>query len=230
MLSVGNPVSYNHGSSTGNPPYPTDDPALGTTIMAVVYDGGVVMGADSRTSAGSYIANRAADKITLVHDSIFVCRSGSAADTQALTDYLKLYLGMHSLDLEEAPSVQTAAHLINQLLYSNKNHLMAGMIVAGWDKRNGPSVFNIPLGGGVIPELYSIGGSGSSYIYGYVDANFKKNMTKEEAQTFVKNAVSLAIARDGSSGGLIRTVTISADGVERELVLGDKLPKIGFGQ
>jgi hypothetical protein len=43
-------------------------------------------------------------------------------------------------------------------------------------------------------------------------------------QEFVKNAVSLAMWRDGSSGGVIRTVTISKDGVEREMVLGMHLP------
>ncbi|RYY70816.1 hypothetical protein EON63_22210 [archaeon] len=31
--------------------------------MAVVFDGGVVMGADSRTSTGSYVANRVSDKV-----------------------------------------------------------------------------------------------------------------------------------------------------------------------
>lgn len=63
--------------------------------MAVEYDGGVVLGADSRTSTGSYIANRVSDKITYVSDSIYVCRSGSAADTQAIADILRMYLGMH---------------------------------------------------------------------------------------------------------------------------------------
>ena len=43
-----------------------------TTIMAVEYDGGVVMGADSRTSTGSYVANRVSDKITYVHDKVCV--------------------------------------------------------------------------------------------------------------------------------------------------------------
>ena len=55
----------------------------GTTIMAVAYAGGVVLGADSRTSTGNYVANRVSDKITAIHDRIYVCRSGSAADTQA---------------------------------------------------------------------------------------------------------------------------------------------------
>uniref|UniRef100_A0A0A9YU69 Proteasome subunit beta type-6 n=1 Tax=Lygus hesperus TaxID=30085 RepID=A0A0A9YU69_LYGHE len=55
---------------------------MGTTIMAVTYDGGVVLGADSRTSTGTYVANRVSDKLTPLHDKIFCCRSGSAADTQ----------------------------------------------------------------------------------------------------------------------------------------------------
>jgi 20S proteasome subunit beta 1 len=64
--------------------------STGTTIMAVPFAGGVVLGADSRVSTGTYIANRVSDKIAQLHDNIFCCRSGSAADTQALTDYVKM--------------------------------------------------------------------------------------------------------------------------------------------
>lgn len=71
---------------------------LGTTIMAVTYDGGVIVGADSRTSTGAYIANRVSDKLTKLHDRIYCCRSGSAADTQAVADIVKTYLQMHRSD------------------------------------------------------------------------------------------------------------------------------------
>ena len=60
-----------------------DEVSTGTTIMAVAFDGGVILGADSRVSTGTYIANRVSDKVTHLHDSIYMCRSGSAADTQA---------------------------------------------------------------------------------------------------------------------------------------------------
>lgn len=56
-------------------PVPSSDEQ--TTIMACVYDGGVVLGADSRTSTGNYVANRASDKITQVMDNVWMCRSGS---------------------------------------------------------------------------------------------------------------------------------------------------------
>jgi hypothetical protein len=38
------------------------------------------------------------------------------------------------------------------------------------------------------------------------------------------SAVAHAMARDGSSGGVIRTVTISQAGIEKEVILGDRLP------
>lgn len=43
----------------------------------------------------SYIANRVTDKLTPIHDRIFCCRSGSAADTQAVADAVTYQLGFH---------------------------------------------------------------------------------------------------------------------------------------
>ena len=62
-------------------------PQTGTTIVAIAFDGGVVVGADSRVSTGNYISNRASDKITPLTDNVYLLRSGSAADTQVVADY-----------------------------------------------------------------------------------------------------------------------------------------------
>jgi hypothetical protein len=70
---------------------------LQTTIMAMSYAGGVVMGADSRTSTGNYVANRVSDKLTSVAERIYCCRSGSAADTQAIADIVRYYLDAHTV-------------------------------------------------------------------------------------------------------------------------------------
>ena len=63
--------------------------------MATEFDGGVVIGADSRTTTGAYIANRVTDKLTRVTDQIYCCRSGSAADTQAIADIVSYHLNLH---------------------------------------------------------------------------------------------------------------------------------------
>jgi len=206
----------------------TEAVSLGTSIMAVEFDGGVVMGADSRTTTGSYIANRVTDKITPVHKQIYCCRIGSAADTQAIADYVRWYLDMHSSELDENPETKTAAAIFQQLCYNNKSRLMAGIIVGGWDKKTGGSVWNIPLGGALVRQPYAIGGSGSTYVYGYCDANFKPGMTKQQCQEFVTSTLALAMARDGSSGGVIRLATIDESGVERKWIPGDKVPRSSF--
>jgi hypothetical protein len=70
-----------YDDSTGSAPH------TGTTIVAVSFEGGVVVGADSRVSTGNYISNRASDKLTPLADNVWLMRSGSAADTQAVSDY-----------------------------------------------------------------------------------------------------------------------------------------------
>lgn len=175
---------------------------------------------------GQYIANRVSDKITGIADRIYVCRSGSAADTQAISDYVRYFLvrfiscfisfsarnvlrphidstfrsglrspvlrltrshsrlkDMHTLELGgDQPLVKTAAALVQRMCYENKEALMAGMIVAGWDANDGGQVFTIPLGGLKVRQPFSIGGSGSTYIYAYCDATFRPKMTKEEVR------------------------------------------------
>ncbi|KAI9808315.1 MAG: Proteasome subunit beta type-1 [Sarcosagium campestre] len=194
---------------------------LGTSIMAVNFKDGVILGADSRTTTGAYIANRVTDKLTQVHDTIWCCRSGSAADTQAVADIVQYHLGMYSISNDEAPTTQTAAAIFQELCYDNKDQLSAGMIIAGYDPRHGGQVYSIPLGGSLHKQSYAIGGSGSTYIYGYCDANWREEMNEHDAIEFVKGALKEAIKWDGSSGGVIRLVVLTAKGAIRHLYLPD---------
>ncbi|WVN86807.1 uncharacterized protein L203_101980 [Cryptococcus depauperatus CBS 7841] len=198
---------------------------LGTSIMAVEFDGGVVIGADSRTTTGAYIANRVTDKLTHIHDRIYCCRSGSAADTQAIADIVHQHAQVYTSVYGERPSVSTVAALFEKLCYENKDQLSAGIIVAGWDKEKGGSVYNIPLGGGMFQQPWAIGGSGSTYVYGYCDATYREGWSEEETIAFVKNTLALAMARDGSSGGCIRMCVITKDKVERRFIPGNELPR-----
>merc|ERR1719197_300923 len=219
-------------------PVVSDDPyglkpgevSTGTSIFAVTFDGGVVMGADSRTTTGSYIANRVSNKLTPVHDLIYCCRSGSAADTQAISDAVRFNLEMHVSELNDEPDVKTAATLFHNIVYSNKDRLSAGIICGGYDRHEGGSIYSIPLGGALVRQPWAIGGSGSTYIWAWCDANFREGMTREECEQFVRHGLALAMSRDGSSGGVIRTVTIDANGVERKFVAGNNLPTFFEGE
>ncbi|WWD15926.1 hypothetical protein CI109_100350 [Kwoniella shandongensis] len=191
---------------------------LGTSIMAVQFEGGVVIGADSRTTTGSYIANRVTDKLTHIHDRIYCCRSGSAADTQAVADVVHQHAQVYTSVYGSPPPVATAAALFEKMCYDNKDQLSAGIIVAGWDKEAGGSVYNIPLGGGMFQQPWAIGGSGSTYVYGYCDATYREGWSEEETVKFVKNS------------GCIRLCVITKDKVERHFVPGNELPRFWEGK
>lgn len=126
-----------------------------TSIMAVEFNGGVVMGADSRTTTGyarwlatgasrrpprsrsretllspdaprrSYIANRVTDKLTPIAPRIFCCRSGSAADTQAVADLVQNYVALYGLSKGEDPTVYEAASMFKRLCYRHGRRLAA---------------------------------------------------------------------------------------------------------
>ncbi|CAF4697606.1 unnamed protein product [Rotaria socialis] len=128
--------------------------------------------------------------------------------------------------MNEPPLVRIAANCVRRLIYQYRDDFVAGLIVAGWDKKLGGQVYSCPLGGLLCRQPISLGGSGSTYIWGYLDNNYRPNMTKQECYDFVLKAVTLAITRDGSSGGCARLAIIDKDGVERIDVLGNDLPKV----
>jgi 20S proteasome subunit beta 1 len=130
----------------------------------------------------------------------------------------------NSLDTGRQPTVKTAAHLMRRLIYNNKDQLQAGVIIAGWDEVHGGSVYTITLGGSCLELPFATGGSGSIFVAGLLDAEFRHDMTQDEARTLAKKACAHAMTRDGSSGGVIRTVAISADGVDRDYTPGNELP------
>lgn len=128
-----------------------------------------------------------------------------------------------SIEIGEDPQVRSAATLVKNISYKYKEELSAHLIVAGWDRRDGGQVF-ATLKGLLTRQPFAVGGSGSSYVYGFVDAEYRRGMRKEECQQFVVNTLSLAMNRDGSSGGVAYIVTIDKHGTEEKVVLGNQLP------
>merc|ERR1719495_997883 len=91
--------------------------STGTTLVAVEFDGGVIIGADSKTSMGTWVSNRVTDKLTPVTDSIFVCRSGSAADTQAVTEIVRYKLNILEIEQGRKATVRDAAMCFREIIY-----------------------------------------------------------------------------------------------------------------
>ncbi|KAI5181465.1 20S proteasome subunit beta 1 [Nematocida sp. AWRm80] len=198
--------------------------SLGTTIIGVKYKDGIILGADTRTSMGTYISNRVSNKITRLKEEVFCCRSGSAADTQAIAEVIQDIIQEEKIKYNVEHSVKEIAYLASKIVYSNTdNNITAGLIIGGVDA-TGPHLYSIPLGGSLIEQSYAIGGSGSIYISGICDKDFKENMTRDEAISFVTTLITHSMYRDNSSGGSIRIVIITRNNTEYQYITGDTLP------
>uniref|UniRef100_A0A670ZQK7 Proteasome subunit beta type-9 n=2 Tax=Pseudonaja textilis TaxID=8673 RepID=A0A670ZQK7_PSETE len=100
---------------------------------------------------------------------------------------LSLFLSPHSLETEMPPRVLAAATLVKGLSYKHPE-LSAHLLVAGWDPQNGGQVY-VTMGGMLNRQPVSIGGSGSTFIHGYVDAAYKSGMNSDDCREFTKNGI-----------------------------------------
>ncbi|XP_042405003.1 proteasome subunit beta type-6-like [Zingiber officinale] len=187
----------------------------GTTIVGVTYDGVVVLGADSRVTLEMGVTiDSMTNKIIQLTDKIYICRSGPAAASEVLSDYVRniCLINKSEIQFGQPAKVKDAANLVRLFSYKNKNMRQMGVIVGGWDKYEGGQIFAVPPGGAILKLPFAIEGSGSRHIRDFVDMTWREGMGKVEAELFVIKVVSRAIAKDEASGGLVRTVTINSDG------------------
>ena len=151
----------------------------------------------NRYRAGVFVSNRASDKMVALNDWTIMCRSGSAADTEALAGYVRKLVSEHEMELDAPADVKTVATITNQIGYQNKGMnngrgMSAYTIVGGWDARRGAQVYACTAGGNMVKERWTTDGSGSTYIWGFLDDGWREGMTREECEAFVARAIALA--------------------------------------
>lgn len=205
---------------------------MGTTILALKYRGGVVMCADAKTSTGPLAQNRFARKLTQISEKVFMARCGNAADTQFVAQLIKHHLEQHRIELSsngmdvQQVTVKSAASLCRLIAYNNRDNISGSFIMAGVDKLKGAQIYRV-AGGAVFEDVAVAAGSGSTYILGLIDSTYKKDMSRAECLELAQRLVVHATLRDGSSGGMIRWLTIDeSEGVTEGCITGDQMTKM----
>lgn len=189
-----------------------------TSIAALKFKDGIVFAADSKTTTGAYVSSRASEKINKLTDNIYILRCGSAADSQTIQKYCKHYIDFLSLQTGYKPSVKSAAHIISTLIYANRGFLSSDVIIGGIDDELGIQIYQVMMDGFVHQQEWALDGSGTEYVMGLIDHAYKPNMSKEECCQLATKLIELSIGRDSKSGGIIRYVIMTKDGVEKKYV------------
>lgn len=173
--------------------------STGTTIVGCKFNGGVIIAADTRATAGSIVADKNCEKLHRLAPKIWCAGAGTAADTEMVTQLIGSNLELHSLAQNRPPRVITALTLLKQHLFKYQGHLGAYLIVAGSDP-TGAHLMSVQAHGSTdIGEYLSLG-SGSLAAMAVLETNWREGMTKEEAMKLCADAIESGIWNDLGSG------------------------------
>ena len=126
----------------------------GTTIAGVVFEGGVVLGADTRATQGPTVFEKNCEKIHYIADNIMCCGAGTAADTEHTTQQISSQLKLHSLATGREPRVATALSMLKSLLFRYQGYVSAALVLGGVDF-HGPHLYTVYPHGMLFEELCS---------------------------------------------------------------------------
>src|ERR671918_1006438 len=201
------------------PQYILDQIKKGTTTCAITCTDGVVLAADTRASAGFFIADRNVMKIQKVDEHLGMTIAGGVADAQNLVDLLRYNANLYRLsNKDRLIPVKSAARLCSNVLFNQRYYpYYVQLIMAGFDKNgDGSQIYNIDLFGSITSEKFISTGSGSPVAYGYLESEYKKDLSVNEAYKIAIQAIAAAIRRNSGTGDNINAVIIDKDGY-REL-------------
>jgi len=200
----------------------------GTTTIGVVCKDGVILGTDTRATMGTYIASKRAKKVYQITDNLAMTIAGGVAVAQKVVEILKVNSRLYELEKNRLMPVQSAARLVSNLLFQNREvgmPLPMQALVGGFDE-TGPHVFNLDPYGSLIEEKMVSTGSGSPFAYGVLEAEFSEDSSVQEMLPVVVRAVDAAMKRDVNSGDSFDVAVIDGSGF-RELTLEEKRKILG---
>ncbi|PXF45394.1 Proteasome subunit beta type-7 [Gracilariopsis chorda] len=189
----------------------------GTTIAGVVFEGGVVLGADTRATSGATVFEKNCQKIHYIADNIMCCGAGTAADTEHTTQLIASKIWLHALATRRKPRVATALSMLKHMLFRYQGYVSAALVLGGVDF-HGPHLYTVYPHGSTDRLPYVSMGSGSLAAMAVFEANYKDGLTLEDAKQLVYEGISGGIFNDLGSGGNVDLCIITADG--QELIRG----------
>lgn len=188
----------------------------GTTTLAIIVNGGVVVATDRRVTAGYMVAHKVGKKVYKIDDHIAMTTAGLVGDLQTLVRYLKAEAELYKYKKGTRITVSGLATLLSNMLNQTKYMpYLVQIIVAGYD--TAPHVFSVDEAGGSVEDRYVSTGSGSPFVYGVLEDGYRENMTMEEGIDLAIRAISTSLQRDAATGNGIDIVTITEKGGYQEI-------------
>ncbi|EDV47847.1 proteasome subunit beta type-2 [Drosophila erecta] len=185
--------------------------ATGTTIVGIVFDGGVIIGAESRATSANIIPSNRSRKISQLQTNIFAGGAGVAGDTTALMQLMRAQLELHRMNtgFRRVP-VRCANQMMRQLLFRFNGNMQANVVIGGVDA-SGAHLFCTRFDGTTDSAPFTSLGSGDQSAMSILESRWSEDISEESACALVCDAVAAGTKNDLNSGGMVRLCIVRCD-------------------
>jgi proteasome beta subunit len=221
LESIGATPSFNFPPGATMPSVPE-----GTTVLALRYDGGVVMAGDRRATEGHLVAHRRIRKVFPADHYSAVAIAGVAGLAMDMVRLFQVELEHYEKIEGVRLTLDGKASFLARLVRGQLPMAIQGLVVvpmfAGFDmKESAGRVYTYDVVGGRYEETdFGSTGSGSRLAKSYLRTVYRDEMPGDEAVANAVNALVAASSEDTATGGpdlkrgiLPNVVRIDADGV-----------------
>ncbi len=204
----------------------------GTTIVAVAFNGGVVMAGDRRATMGNIIAQRDIEKVFQADEFSCVGIAGTAGVAIEVVRLFQVELEHYEKLQGTTLSLEGKANRLSMMIRGNLPMALQGLAVvplfAGYDllvadPAKAGRIFSFDVTGGRYEEhSFHAVGSGSMFARGALKKFFRDDFTREDAVRACIESLYDAADDDSATGGPDLTrrifpvvVTCTIDGFQR---------------
>jgi len=188
----------------------------GATTIGVTCKDCVILASEKRVSYGYLVVSKTGKKVFKINEHIGAACAGLISDMQILIREVSAYGNLFSLDVGRPMSVRSAAKLMSNLLFNRRLAPLITQTIVGGVDSDGPSIYSLDPLGSVLPDKYTVVGSGTEIAMGVVEDGFKEGMSVEDAKALILRAMKSAVSRDIMSGDGIDFLIITKEGIAEE--------------
>lgn len=179
----------------------------GTTIVSLLYDGGVLMAGDRRATMGNVIANRDMEKVFAADDFSVVGIAGTAGIAIELVRLYQVELEHYEKIEGAIMSLEGKANRLASMIRGNLGLAMQGLTVvptyAGFDLESATGrIYSYDVTGGCYIEGgHHSTGSGSVFARGALKKLWRPGLEEQQAVSVAIEALYDAADDDSATGG-----------------------------
>ncbi|MEM1575611.1 MAG: proteasome subunit beta [Nitrososphaerota archaeon] len=181
----------------------------GTTTVGLSIKDAVVFATDTRVTAGYFVAHRKGKKLFPLSDNAAITIAGRVADAQVLINILKANINYYQITHGKPMDIISISRLAANLFFRERAFPLLAQVIIGGVDSTGSHLYTIDFTGSLTEENIVSTGSGSPIAYGIIEAEYRKDLTLEEALMLSAKAVASAIKRDIGTGDSIDLAYIS---------------------